>query len=140
MRSSSLAQVHRGNVAQLQQAWFYRVEGEAIRVAFNPVIVDGVMYVRGADDRLVALDAATGREIWRSTEEAFSRGVSYWESADRADRRLMVTTNAGLRQVDARTGRLVTTFGTGGTVDMRQAAHAASAAPARRLAASSRTC
>jgi quinoprotein glucose dehydrogenase len=119
MQYSSLAQVHRGNVAQLQQAWFYRVEGEAIRVAFNPVIVDGVMYVRGAGDRLVALDAATGREIWRSTEEAFSRGVSYWESADHADRRLMVTTNAGLRQVDARTGQLVTTFGTGGTVDMR---------------------
>ena len=33
-------------------------------------------------------DPATGKEIWRSTEEAFDRGVSYWESADRADRRL----------------------------------------------------
>jgi quinoprotein glucose dehydrogenase len=119
MQYSSLAQVHRGNVTQLQQAWFYPVDGEAARIAFNPIVVDEVMYVRGAGDRLVALDAATGREIWRSTEEAFSRGVSYWESADRADRRLMVTTNAGLRQVDARTGRLITTFGVNGTVDMR---------------------
>ena len=119
MQYSSLAQVHRGNVASLELAWFHPIEGDAIRLAFNPLVVDGVMYVRGAADRLVALDATTGREIWRSTEEAFSRGVSYWESPDRADRRLMVTTHAGLRQVDARTGRLVTTFGHGGTVDMR---------------------
>ena len=64
---------------------------------FNPLIVDDVMYVRGAKGRLVALDAATGKEIWRSTEEAFDRGVSYWESADRTDRRLMVTSRNGLR-------------------------------------------
>jgi quinoprotein glucose dehydrogenase len=119
MQYSALAQVHRGNVARLQQAWFYPVEGDAVRLAFNPLIVDDVIYVRGAKGRLVALEAATGREMWRSTEEAFERGVSYWESADRADRRLMVTSRHGLRQVDARTGRLITTFGTSGTVDMR---------------------
>src|SRR4029453_8869823 len=59
------------------------------------------------------------REIWRSTEEAFSRGVTYWESADRRDRRLMVTSRTGLRQVDAATGKPIATFGNGGTVDMR---------------------
>ncbi len=131
MQYSSLAQVHRGNVTQLQQAWFYPVDGEAARIAFNPIVIDDVMYVRGAGDRLVALDAATGREIWRSTEEAFSRGVSYWESADRADRRLMVTTNAGLRQVDARTGRLITTFGVNGTVDMHAGAPRRNGGPSK---------
>jgi quinoprotein glucose dehydrogenase len=119
MQYSSLTQVHRGNVAQLQQAWFYPVGGDAIRLAFNPIVVDGVMYVRGPGGRLTALDAATGREIWRSTEEAFSRGVSYWESADRSDRRLLVTVDAGLREVDARTGGLITTFGVHGTVGLR---------------------
>jgi quinoprotein glucose dehydrogenase len=122
MQYSAHVQVDRGNVATLQQAWFYAVEGDAVRLGFNPLIVDEVMYVRGAKGRLVALDAATGREIWRSTEEAFDRGVSYWESADRTDRRLMVTSRNGLRQVDARTGRLITTFGDGGTVDMRSGA------------------
>jgi quinoprotein glucose dehydrogenase len=119
MQYSALAQVQRTNVATLEQAWFYPVDGDAVRLAFNPLIVDDVMYVRGAGGRLVALDAATGREMWRSTEEAFDRGASYWESPDRTDRRLMVTSRTGLRQVDARTGRLITTFGNGGTVDMR---------------------
>jgi quinoprotein glucose dehydrogenase len=119
MQYSALTQVRRDNVTKLQQAWFYHVEGDPVRLVFNPLIVDDVMYVRGARNRLVALDAATGREIWRSSEEASERGVSYWESPDRADRRLMVTTNRGLREVDARTGQLITTFGTNGAVDMR---------------------
>jgi quinoprotein glucose dehydrogenase len=119
MQYSALDQINRENVATLQQAWFYPVEGDSIRIAFNPLIIDNVMYVRGAKGRLVALDATTGKEMWRSTEEAFDRGVSYWESPDRSDRRLMVTTNSGLRQVDARTGKLITTFGNNGTLDMR---------------------
>jgi quinoprotein glucose dehydrogenase len=119
MQYSALDQINRDNIASLQQAWFYPVDDEAVRLSFNPIIVDDVMYVRGAKGRLAALDAATGREIWRSTEQAFDRGVSYWESADRRDRRLMVTTNNGLREVDARTGQLITTFGVNGTVDMR---------------------
>jgi quinoprotein glucose dehydrogenase len=119
MQYSALAQITRDNVTQLQQAWFYRVEDEPVRLAFNPLIIDNVMYVRGTKGRLVALDALTGREIWRSTEEAPERGVAYWESPDRSDRRLIVTTNAGLREVDARTGTMVTTFGKNGTVNMR---------------------
>jgi quinoprotein glucose dehydrogenase len=119
MQYSALAQITRDNVTQLQQAWFYRVEDDPVRLAFNPLIVDTVMYVRGAKNRLVALDATTGREIWKSTEEAPERGVAYWESADRADRRLIVYSNAGLREVDARTGQLIATFGKNGTVNMR---------------------
>jgi quinoprotein glucose dehydrogenase len=119
MQYSALTQVRRENVGQLQQAWFYHVEGDAIRLAFNPLIIDNVMYVRGAKGRLVALDAATGRELWRSTEEASERGISYWESADRADRRLLVTTNAGWRTVDARTGQVIATFGKNGMINMR---------------------
>jgi quinoprotein glucose dehydrogenase len=119
MQYSALAQIHRGNVTTLQQAWFYPVSGEPVRLAFNPLVIDEVMYVRGANNRLVALDATTGRELWRSTEEASERGVSYWESADRKDRRLLVTSTGGLREVDAKTGQLIPTFGKNGTVDMR---------------------
>jgi quinoprotein glucose dehydrogenase len=119
MQYSALNQITRDNVAQLQQAWFYRVEDEPVRLAFNPIIVDTTMYVRGAKGRLVALDALSGREIWRSTEQAPERGVAYWESADRSDRRVIVTNNLGLRAVDARTGKVIPTFGNNGTVNMR---------------------
>src|SRR5581483_1280549 len=91
MQYSALTQINRNTVSTLQQAWFYPVSGEPSRLVFNPLVVDDVMYVRGANNRLVALDATNGREIWRSTEQASERGVSYWESADRSDRRLMVT-------------------------------------------------
>lgn len=119
MQYSALSQIDKANVAKLQPAWFYRVEGDPVRLPFNPLVVDGVMYVAGAKDVVVALDAATGREIWRSTERATERGLTYWESADRSDRRVILTVTNGIRQIDARTGQIVKTFGTNGFVDMR---------------------
>ena len=119
MQYSALAQIDKNNVKQLERAWFYQVTGDPVRLPFNPLIVDGVMYVAGAKDMVVALDAATGKELWTSTEEATERGITYWESKDRADRRLILTTNTGLKQIDAKTGRLITTFGSNGLVDMR---------------------
>ena len=49
---------------------------------FNPVVARGVIYTRANGDALVALDAATGRQIWRHADiEGFAlRGVNYWES------------------------------------------------------------
>jgi quinoprotein glucose dehydrogenase len=119
MQYSALAQVNRTNVTQLAPAWFYRVTGEPVRLPFNPLIVDDVMYVAGAKNVVVALDATTGKEIWTSAEEATERGLAYWESADRSDRRLILTTNNGLRGINAKTGELIGTFGVKGTVDMR---------------------
>jgi quinoprotein glucose dehydrogenase len=119
MQYSALAQINRTNVTELAPAWFYRVGGDPVRLPFNPLIVDGVMYVAGAKDLVVALDAETGKELWTSTERATERGLTYWESKDRSDRRLILTTGNGLRQIDARTGEVIRTFGHKGTVDMR---------------------
>jgi quinoprotein glucose dehydrogenase len=119
MQYSALTQIDRRNVASLQRAWFYPVVGEPERLPFNPIVVDRVMYVAGAKGVVVALDAATGRELWTSSEEATERGVAYWESADRSDRRLILTRGNGIRAIDARTGALVKTFGVDGFVDMR---------------------
>ena len=71
-------------------------------------------------------------------EAATERGLTYWESKDRADRRLILTTNSGLREIDAKTGQLIRTFGVNGTVDMRAGTPAASVDRTRVLAASSR--
>ena len=60
---SALTQINRSNVAQLQQVWFYPNGNNGFRYGFNPLVVDGVMYVVGKDNATVALDAATGKEI-----------------------------------------------------------------------------
>jgi quinoprotein glucose dehydrogenase len=82
MQYSALAQITRSNVKQLQSRWFYPVPGDSVRLPFNPLVVDEVMYVAGAKDAVVALDATTGKELWTSTERATERGVTYWESTD----------------------------------------------------------
>jgi quinoprotein glucose dehydrogenase len=119
MQYSALSQINKNNVKQLQRVWFYPVPGEPERLLFNPLIVDNVMYVSGVRGVVVALDAATGKELWTSTLRATERGLAYWESKDRSDRRLILTANNGIREMDARTGRQILSFGTKGFVDMR---------------------
>ncbi|OYW12782.1 MAG: hypothetical protein B7X34_01610, partial [Acidobacteriia bacterium 12-62-4] len=60
---SSLRQITKENVAQLKVAWSYRI-GENKKYNFNPVIVDDLMYVMGAGNTIVALQAASGKPIW----------------------------------------------------------------------------
>ena len=120
---SSLSQINRENVQKLQVAWSYST-GDDQAYAFNPVIVDGVMYVMARNNSIVALNAATGAEIWVHAPEPgttiiTNRGINYWESKDRSDRRLLYASNNSLRAIDARTGRTIESFGAGGTVDLR---------------------
>src|SRR3954453_19428476 len=61
---STLDQINRTNVSTLELAWTYSAGPES-RIRFNPLVVDGTMYVLGKDRAIVALDAATGREIWK---------------------------------------------------------------------------
>src|SRR5437764_976793 len=56
MQYSALKQINKTNVSQLQLAWFYQVPGPTNRFGFNPVIVDGLMYVMGTN-AILALDA-----------------------------------------------------------------------------------
>src|SRR5687768_5969581 len=59
---SALDQINTKNVAKLQVAWSFPITGNSI---FNPVVVDGVMYAPVGGRALAAIDAATGKEIWR---------------------------------------------------------------------------
>jgi quinoprotein glucose dehydrogenase len=72
----------------------------------------------------VALDGATGAEIWRRRLEGAigDRGLNYWENRDRSDRRLMLLNAGFLTALDARTGAPVASFGTDGRVDVRTGA------------------
>jgi quinoprotein glucose dehydrogenase len=124
---SSLAQITKDNVGKLQLAWEVDVGPLGMGhygFRYNPTIVDGVMFVVAPNnpDSLLALDAATGKEIWRTRFEGRigNRGISYWQSADGKDRRLFVINNGILRAIAADTGKIIDTFGAG-SVDLRNA-------------------
>ena len=121
LQYSPLQQINQTNVGRLEQAWFYPVPGTSARFDFSPVIVDGVMYVLGKDDAIVALNAATGDEIWSHPTggRLEDRGINYWQSKDGSDRRLIFSANSFLREIDARTGASIDTFGSDGRVDLR---------------------
>jgi PQQ-dependent dehydrogenase (methanol/ethanol family) len=104
---SPLTQVDSTNAARLQVAWTFSMPGENILEA-TPLVVDGVMYT-SQPGVVVALDARTGREIWRYTRKQkqknpqeinpFNRGVALL-----GHRLFFVTLDAALVALDARTG------------------------------------
>jgi len=111
-------QINKSNVSRLQVAWTYPY-GDT---SFGPIVVNGIIYGRGRNGSLVAVDAKTGKEIWirENMNGMTSRGMNYWESADGRDRRLIFAINSMLQELDARTGKSIMTFGTNGYVDLRQ--------------------
>jgi quinoprotein glucose dehydrogenase len=120
---SALHQIDRSNVKKLQIAWTYRT-GDDRKYAFNPLVIDRTMYVLAKNNAIVALDAATGKEIWThptdpNTTLITNRGLDYWENTDRSDRRLIFAMRNELQELDARTGQPITQFGTNGVVDLR---------------------
>jgi PQQ-dependent dehydrogenase (methanol/ethanol family) len=105
---SRLTQIDAANVKQLRAAWTYPMAGESVLEA-TPVVVDGVMYVT-QPGVVAALDARSGRELWRHARRQkvknpyeinpFNRGVAV------AGNRIFVgTLDAALIALDARTGR-----------------------------------
>ena len=83
------------------------------------------MYVLARNNSIVALDAATGKEIWTHPPDPrpaiiTNRGINYWESKDRTDRRLLFAANHFLQAIDARTGKPIPSFGTNGRVDLKE--------------------
>jgi quinoprotein glucose dehydrogenase len=111
------SRITRSNVRDLQVAWTYPF-GDT---GSSPIVVRGVIYGRGRNGSLVALDAATGQERWVRENMAgmTSRGMNYWESADGRDQRLIFAMNSLLQELDAATGTSVMSFGTHGVVDLR---------------------
>lgn len=114
------AQITRENVKDLKVAWVYPTMDSAFNF-FSPIVVDSIMYVVAKNSSLVAINAETGKEIWihANLQGITRRGINYWESKDRKDRRLLFTLNNSLQAIDALTGKSIMSFGTNGFVDMR---------------------
>jgi glucose dehydrogenase len=116
---SSLKQINKSNVKQLEVAWTYQTGPGTY--TFDPVVVDGVMYVLAQSNSVVALDAATGKQLWvhPNMGPVGSRGMNYWENKDRSDRRLFFINAGFLTAIDARTGQTINSFGDNGRTDLR---------------------
>ncbi|MFZ5495469.1 MAG: PQQ-binding-like beta-propeller repeat protein [Verrucomicrobiota bacterium] len=124
---SIINQIDRSNVSRLVPAWTYR-SGDAAtntQIQCNPLVVAGVLYGTSPQLKLFALDAATGRELWRFDPFAsgelpggrgVNRGVALWQEG--SEKRLLYTAGHYLHAIDAVTGRLIGGFGEGGRVDL----------------------
>ena len=123
-RYSMLSQITPANVGQLRVAWTYETHDEfpGSEMQSNPIVVDGVLYATTPKLRVVALDAATGREIWSFDPNTIdSRPGRYRHRGVTVDRdRVFVTHRNNLWALDKRTGQPIPSFGENGRVDLRQ--------------------
>src|SRR5262245_55880807 len=126
---SAIAQIHAANVHRLRPAWEYHTKDANQRSTMhaNPVVVNGVMYITTPALKAVALNAATGREVWSFDPAKYNngevvrlrnRGVTYWKGAE--GERIFHFVRDRVYAVDARSGALITSFGKGGFIDLRQ--------------------
>ena len=120
-RYSPLNQINRQNVQNLQVAWTYDT-GETGGLQTSPIVVDGVLYGISPTEKIFALDAATGKELWKfgsgNPNGQPNRGLSYW--ADRNDKRVLVGIENYEYALDARTGKAIPQFGENGRIDLRK--------------------
>jgi quinoprotein glucose dehydrogenase len=121
---SSLKQVNRGNVMQLKPMWIAST-GDGAVYAFNPLVIGDTLYALAEKDHILALDAATGKQKWShsiraKTQLLTNRGLTYWQSKDGSDARLIFAADNALQEIDARTGNGIDGFGKEGQVDLRE--------------------
>ncbi|MFI4964303.1 MAG: pyrroloquinoline quinone-dependent dehydrogenase [Caulobacterales bacterium] len=150
-RFSPLTQVTPANVASLKPAWTFHTgdistgkdkstgKDRARRSGFEttPLFLDGRLYLTTPFNRLIALDAASGKQLWAYDPKTdlqapygdglINRGLAAWRDpkagAGRCALRLYeATLDARLVSVDAATGAPCAGFGEAGLVSLRDVA------------------
>jgi len=130
---SRLRQLTPENVQKLVPVWTYKAGGASpnnrTQIQCNPLIIAGVLYGTSPELVLFALDAATGRELWRFdpasvpglTKGGVNRGLMHWQDpANPADARIYYANSNFLHAIDAKSGKPVPAFGKGGAIDLKQ--------------------
>lgn len=116
---SPLSQINRNTVRQLKQAWRFDTGPGSLQT--SPLMIGGVLYAMGPKQEVMALEATTGRLIWRFDEAGGSgqpvRGLTFW--TDGQQKRLYTSHGTDLVALDAETGQLATEFADNGHLDMR---------------------
>ncbi len=125
-RYSPLTQINTRNVAELAQAWAYRMRPDAnsspasTMNQVTPLVVNGIIYLP-AGNRVVALDGDSGQEIWRyelKSGVASQRGVAWWPGDRNNPPRILFLTGHKMVALNARTGKLDPGFGQEGEMTM----------------------
>jgi quinoprotein glucose dehydrogenase len=118
---SPLTQINRTNVRQLQVVWTYDTE-ESGGLQSSPIVVDGVLYGLTPSEKVFALNAATGKLLWKFDSGIKGtqpdRGLAYW--TDGKDHRILVAVMNFVYALDASTGKAISTFGRDGRIDLRE--------------------
>jgi quinoprotein glucose dehydrogenase len=139
-RYSPLTQITPANVASLAPAWSLRLtqpaagrrgggpppNPEAAGAGSNPeatpIVVGGVMYLPARGNQVLALEADTGKEVWRRVLPQYvtttARGVAYWPGDGQAAARILLTAGPRLVALDAATGEPSAGFGTNGMIEI----------------------
>ena len=122
IRYSSLSQINSSNVDRLQVAWTYDCDEGPGGSQTQPIVVGKVLYAVTPNHNAIALDAATGNQIWKFesgiTGHGPNRGVAYWSNG--SERRLFTAVNQYVYSLDATTGKPIQSFGTDGRIDLRE--------------------
>src|SRR5690606_6191515 len=140
LRYSPLTQITPENVERLEVAWTYHIDTlenpgptQFPALEVTPVLGEGRLYLCSPLNRVVALDAETGRELWAYDPKASiegiyvqqCRGVTYHEDVSAPagsscrSRIITGTLDARLIALDAERGEPCEAFGEGGVVDLR---------------------
>jgi glucose dehydrogenase len=115
MKYSALTQITPENVSQLTTAWTYDMGVPALGYTVTPIVVNNVMYFPVQGTTIVALQADSGKELWKydlkslpgigPNPSAGGRGISWWPGTARLAPRIVIdTTNGFIVQLDAKTG------------------------------------
>ncbi|WP_072876089.1 outer membrane protein assembly factor BamB family protein [Flagellimonas taeanensis] len=127
---SNLNQIDTANVGQLKLAWSYKSgglqEGRTTQIQTSPLVVNGVLYGVNAAIELFAIDAATGKEIWKfkppiqdESGLGLNRGLNFWRSNGQYPSRIFFSSGPRLYAIDIETGKPFYSFGDYGSIDLR---------------------
>ena len=120
-----LNQINRETVPSLQMAWSYET-GDRGEYQANNLIVEGVLYTPAPSRKVIALDAASGNElwVWDPAEERSGkgrqrqRGLVYWENKEGGEKRLFTGVGGYLFALDPKTGKVIRSFGERGSINL----------------------
>jgi alcohol dehydrogenase (cytochrome c) len=113
-RHSALAQIERANVAELSVAWVHQFDGQPPKIQASPLVRDGVMFTTVPIGHVHALDARTGKRLWKYTHqhESNAAGGEFGVAVNRGvallgNKVFLGTGDARLVALDSGTGKLV---------------------------------
>jgi quinoprotein glucose dehydrogenase len=122
---SSLQQINRSNVAQLKVAWTYET-GDKGEYQANNLVVAGTLYTASPTRKVIALDAATGRELWKWDAQSErpgvgggrQRGLVFWQNETGGEHRLFTAVGNHLYALDPKSGQPLRSFGQNGSIHL----------------------